>query len=85
MYSSASGVDVCVVAVQRGAEGLSSRDVPFGPGEGAALERRVEGMQRCAWGVHSVAVQASACIKAGLSMLEGRCERARSEYTVGAV
>ena len=36
--SSASGVDVCVVAVQRGAEGFSSRDVPFGPDEGAALD-----------------------------------------------
>ena len=58
--SSASGVDVCVVAVQRGAEGLSSRDVPFGPGEGAALEGRVEGMLSCAWGVRSVA---RACVK----------------------
>ena len=76
---------MCVVAVQRGAEGLSSRDVPFGPDEGAALYGRVKGIQRCAYGLHSVAVQASACIKAGVSMPEGRCERACSEYTVAAV
>ena len=37
--SSASGVDVCVVAVQRGPEGLSSSHVPLGPGEGAALQK----------------------------------------------
>ena len=54
---------------------LSSRDVPFEPGEGAARYSGLEGIQEFAWSLHSVAVQASVCIKAGVCMRVGRCER----------
>ena len=37
---------------------LSSKDVPFGPDEGAARQRRLKSIQECAWSMHSVAVQA---------------------------
>ena len=62
---------MCVYRVQRG---LSSRDVPFGPGEGAALYGGVKGIEECAWSVHSVQEYAwsvhsvaRACVKAGVS------------------
>ena len=39
-------------------------------------------IQKCVYGVHSVAVQASACIKADLSMRAGRCEREQGSMCV---
>ena len=43
--------------------GLSSKDVPFGPDEGVALYSGLQGIQECAWSLHSVA---RACVKAGV-------------------
>ena len=43
--------------------GLNSRDVPFGPDEGVARYRGLQGIQECAWSMHSVA---RVCVKAGV-------------------
>ena len=59
---------------------LSSRDVPFGPDEGAALYSGLQGIQECAWSMHSVA---RACVKAGVSGEAGNVEDCWGENEAG--